>query len=707
MFLRLACLTHMIRCSLEIPHSQLFRHKISLPNSWCELPVSTVDLEKFVSDTELDLHCETLEEWAKKIETAVDGVLRKDHLASPEVAIVKKLPNRFKGRCKPVCVKQFPLAGPVRRAWQGHYNPDFETQSSIFKRFVRQARRITSIKHRVAKLTKFDVIWHRAIVDILQEWQTICYTVLEGEPFWCWMSQIPELCPIPDHIPSFDWLHLLEQFVQHHVQQLAAREKEYQKNMLKWQHKVDCKDKGKKQAFAVAKGVANPPFNRIQTTASSKGILAATQDATIFEVFVHDAANFTRFMPIEANEYKCHVIGLTAESVVIRVPNDFDNTAEEVDLVQQATQTELQIIFTKLWEYWNQFWKRDEGSETYVAEHDDYLHSLLSNLPHIPPFPQFCENDIKLWKEAIRRTKQTSTPGCDGVTFEELKLLPDGFIQALADVLSNLDHFPEDLMCAKTVPLPKVSGIPKSSDSRPITILPTCYRLWARVTCAPMLQYLSNLLPPEITGMLPRRGVISARYDFRTLLEMARHDNNELTGVTLDLRKCFNLIHRDKAKQLLLAWGLPPITIEKWYRSLQLVKRFGKSRDSAATQLHPLQDALKGIRGQSLSCWLWPPLGRQCCVSSINPSEHQHTLITGRFGRKFSKLILHHFNTRSNLLNGWGLKLIGGKPGDGAHPNSKLNSWTKYCNHLQALSLKHHQMHGTLAHLCPIEDSQN
>ena len=482
--------------------------------------------------------------------------------------------KRFRGRCQPVKVKQFPLTGLVRKAWQGHYNPDFETQSCTFKRFVRQARRITSIKHRVAKLDHFDVIWHRTIEDILQEWHTISHTVLNGEPFWYWMSQIPELCPVPDHIPTYDWLHLLEQFVHHHLQLLAAQEKTFQKNMRKWNHRVDCKDKGKKQAFAVAKGVGTPPFTRILTTAQSQGILAATQNPKHFEVFVHDADQFTPYMSIEANGFACQVVGLTADSVVIKVPDDFNITNENVDLVQQATQSDINIIFSKLWEYWNQFWKRDEGGEDYVAEHDDYLCSLKSFLPQIPPFPEFCENDINLWKEAIRRSKQRSAPGSDGVTFEELKLLPDSFVQALADVLTKIEHFPEELMWAKTVPLPKTCGIPKASESRPITILPTCYRLWARVTCAPVLQYLSNLLPPEITGMLPRRGVISARYDFRTLLEIARHDNRELTGITLDLRKCFNLIHRDKAKQLLLAWGLPQLTIEKWFRSLNLVRRF-------------------------------------------------------------------------------------------------------------------------------------
>ena len=101
-------------------------------------------------------------------------------------------------------------------------------------------------------------------------------------------------------------------------------------------------------------------------------------------------------------------------------------------------------------------------------------------------------------------------------------------------------------MCARTIPLPKVDHLPRPGDSRPITILPTVYRLWSRVVTNRILGYLGNILPPQITGMLPGRGAATASYDFQVLLEISKRRIQTLTGVTLDLRKCFNLIHRQK-----------------------------------------------------------------------------------------------------------------------------------------------------------------
>lgn len=129
-------------------------------------------------------------------------------------------------------------------------------------------------------------------------------------------------------------------------------------------------------------------------------------------------------------------------------------------------------------------------------------------------------------------------------------------------------------MIAKTVPLPKTEGIPFAKDSRPITILPTIYRLWSRLVASKMLQVLGATLPPQVTGMLPARGALSASYNFQFILEQARAMQRHLSGVTLDLRKCFNLISRQKLQALLIRCGFPEGIIKKWIGSLQEMQRF-------------------------------------------------------------------------------------------------------------------------------------
>lgn len=129
---------------LLVPGQQLFRQKIPLPHSWIEFPITKDDLTEIVND----LDCEEItdiHDWGQVTEQVVDMVLQQDHHTQPEIAIVPKLPKRCKGRCKPVTLKKVPIPGPMKKAWNGHYNPAHESQTIHFKKMVRQLRRITSL----------------------------------------------------------------------------------------------------------------------------------------------------------------------------------------------------------------------------------------------------------------------------------------------------------------------------------------------------------------------------------------------------------------------------------------------------------------------------------------------------------------------------------------------------------------------------------
>ena len=74
--------------------------------------------------------------------------------------------------------------------------------------------------------------------------------------------------------------------------------------------------------------------------------------------------------------------------------------------------------------------------------------------------------------------------------------------------------------------------------------------------------------------MLPGRGALNASYHFQVLLEIARSKKENISGITLDLRKCFNLIHRKKVLQLLESFGIPQKILQKWYLSLENMTRY-------------------------------------------------------------------------------------------------------------------------------------
>ena len=74
--------------------------------------------------------------------------------------------------------------------------------------------------------------------------------------------------------------------------------------------------------------------------------------------------------------------------------------------------------------------------------------------------------------------------------------------------------------------------------------------------------------------MLPKRGAQEASYQLQALIEAKRYLNEHITGLTLDLKKCFNLLNREKVARLMTQHGLPPRLVTKWKNSIHSLCRY-------------------------------------------------------------------------------------------------------------------------------------
>eukprot|EP00438_Fugacium_kawagutii_P013143 Skav233647 [mRNA] locus=scaffold2779:724481:727663:- [translate_table: standard] len=188
-------------------------------------------------------------------------------------------------------------------------------------------------------------------------------------------------------------------------------------------------------------------------------------------------------------------------------------------------------------------------------------------------------------------------------------MLPDPCLQELLDIVMQWGHHPQWDMLARTVPLAKHTGRLKASDSRPITILSSLYRVWARVSCFSLVRHMMNSLPPQVAGLLPGRGALQAIYKQQWSLELAKRLRQSLQGVTLDLRKCFNLLNRQRLYQLFRQLGLPLQLIDCWYRSLTSLRRFWSLGDFSSRPVSSTTGCPEGDSWSVLAiicvCTLW------------------------------------------------------------------------------------------------------
>ena len=74
-------------------------------------------------------------------------------------------------------------------------------------------------------------------------------------------------------------------------------------------------------------------------------------------------------------------------------------------------------------------------------------------------------------------------------------------------------------------------------------------------------------------ALLPKRGAASTAYFAQFMIEQARRTHRSLSGITLDIKKCFNCIRWYFAYHALKSLGVPTKLLDMWMLSIQALTR--------------------------------------------------------------------------------------------------------------------------------------
>ena len=92
-----------------------------------------------------------------------------------------------------------------------------------------------------------------------------------------------------------------------------------------------------------------------------------------------------------------------------------------------------------------------------------------------------------------------------------------------------------------------ISLVPKGEGAdalkhRPLSVLPTVYRLWAGLRLGDAMKWQESWIHAEAYGFRTGRSAEDAAALLQTLLELARATGRSLSGTGLDYKKCFDLV---------------------------------------------------------------------------------------------------------------------------------------------------------------------
>eukprot|EP00438_Fugacium_kawagutii_P024138 Skav222774 [mRNA] locus=scaffold600:399687:405058:- [translate_table: standard] len=580
----------LIQMNLPVAPQPVYTWK--LPHSWIAYePDASLVAKHFESAYDpllVDLHTsdssfDRLRAWSVACETAVDGALREQHHTEPQRFPQKRLPKKCRGRCierKLVCTK---LPQPVKHACQGQYNPPLERASYRVIHWTKQTRRVQSLCHRLRRVQDQQLLVEQ--YDQLQgEWHSICQAKGFGHfPSWC--AHTPELGYCPMMLPALDYLELLSQLLRFHTDAIANQERHQRRSNAKFHKYYDQHQGHLARTVASIKGNPHPALTEVICQERRQATLLL-QDSGYGELRVEDTAGLHSNQRAMYDVHPCTILSVDCTEVRLML-EDADVTLPPTGELQQARSCMDGVsIFQALHDYWTGFWCRDSFQD---LETTDNWEDFCASLEHVPQLPQI-EVDIRStahWESAIRQTKSGTARGYDAWYADELKLLPHVCIDALASLFASLPPvsvIPPALNKALTLPLSKKPDSRSADATRPITLLPLVYRLWARVVCCQVLTAWSATMPAAIIGYLPLRSpqqfLLKLQHEFELYHNRSGEHGPVWQGATLDLVKCYNLLPRLPGKLALAKAGLPESLIQQWFHTLNQVERWWKIHGS-------------------------------------------------------------------------------------------------------------------------------
>ena len=129
------------------------------------------------------------------------------------------------------------------------------------------------------------------------------------------------------------------------------------------------------------------------------------------------------------------------------------------------------------------------------------------------------------------------------------------------------------------------------------------YRIWGKIRGGQVADHLAAHIPKTIGG--PCAQVSSEMIAFYTAdrIEEAMGNQTPLSGVVLDIIKCYNTIPRQPLQQLLYKLGIPKNIVETFFAAMAQLKRFFQVCDTCGPLFATTTVLSKVVALLYLVCW--------------------------------------------------------------------------------------------------------
>ena len=163
--------------------------------------------------------------------------------------------------------------------------------------------------------------------------------------------------------------------------------------------------------------------------------------------------------------------------------------------------------------------------------------------------PQRCNGAVDpltadILRATLGRMSNSASLGAGGWSVGELKQLPDQLLEMicqLCHLIEQTGRWPEALSLGLITPIVKDELRPLTAgNTRPITVMPLLYRLWASARVRQLLDWQQQWISPCVYSYRPEHGCEDAWLEEALRVEKALLSGEPLCGLSIDLAKAFD-----------------------------------------------------------------------------------------------------------------------------------------------------------------------
>ena len=339
---------------------------------------------------------------------------------------------------------------------------------------------------------------------------------------------------------------------------------------LRQKRAVTAQQNRKNNPVKVFNDVAVPRALSVQTVARNN-IFTVTEVSEDGLQFTVTPQGLLADRPVLDHKEHLQTVSIHASGFTLSKGHDLEVGSVVTQKVHLGNRSEVLNEFEKMWlTYWG------KHADTEPSRWHDFIEVCKRVLPEPDEPMKFTPITPTIWLDAVRRRKQRSATGPDGISRVDLLKMGSAHVDTLMHILQLVEQgarWPESCLNGLISSLAKKETSEFVHEFRPICVFSLVYRCWSSIRAREILRYLSARAPAELIGNRPRHETAEVWWSIACQVEASYHGGPALAGTIADITKCFNALPRIPIVTLARLLHLPKAFCDAWCGALTCMQR--------------------------------------------------------------------------------------------------------------------------------------